>query len=158
MQNTPAFVDGKNLSDDSRKLAVIAYAELIMQDAVDDNVDPRLLVAISFVESKWGGTKGSQDAQNAFGIMKSDGTLQDFSTTGGWITGIQDAADIVDTHISNGQTTIAALYSGKKGAYCVGTGCNADVVEYQFKKQGGDLSDLSSPCYRDGDKYFKKND
>ncbi len=157
MQSTPAFVDGKNLGADSRKFATVADAKAIMKDAVDANIDPRLLVAISFVESKWGGTKGSQDPQNAFGILNNDGTLKDFSATGGWSSGIDMAVDTVAAHTSAGQDTIAKLYSGKKGAYCVGPGCNGDVVEYQFKKQGGNLSDLSSPCYREGDKYFQKS-
>ena len=52
IMNTPAYAQGKPVS--SRPLA--GYVNQIMADAVADNIDPRLLVAIAFVEGKWGGS------------------------------------------------------------------------------------------------------
>jgi len=156
MLTTPAYVEGKCVPAGSRDLATLGNAEAIMEDAVDANVDPRLMVAIAFVESKWGGTKGSQSALNAFGILNDDGKLRNYSQSGGWERGIDVAVDSVRNRMDEGLTTVAGLYSGKKGAYCVGNGCNAKAVEKQFTAQGGNAKDLTSPCYRDKDKYYLK--
>jgi hypothetical protein len=79
MQSTPAYIDGQ---PSSKTFATLANATTIMTDAVADNVDPRLLVAISFLESKWGGSSGSQRTDNAFGLMGSNGLIN-FTSSGG---------------------------------------------------------------------------
>jgi len=150
MQSTPAYVNGQ---PSSKPFATLANAAAIMADAVADNVDPRLLVAISFLESKWGGSSGSQRTDNAFGLM-SNGQLINFTSSGGWAAGIVLAASTLETHISNGQTSVSSLYSGNPGAYCVGTGCNGDVVANKLTALGGNVNSLASPCYQGSDGQF----
>jgi RHS repeat-associated protein len=164
MENTPAYVD-KGTKPSSKPLATLAFAQDMMADAVADNVDPRLLVAISFVESKWGGEAPALRTQNGFGLMPG-GTLKNFSNSGGWAAGIAAAADTAANHIGAGQNTISALYSGNTSkqngglaAYCVGAGC-ADKTKYlttKFTAMGGNVASLTSPCCLGNDgNYYEK--
>jgi hypothetical protein len=126
-----------------------------MTDAVADNVDPRLLVAISFVESKWGGSSGSQSTDNAFGLM-SNGHLINFTSNGGWGAGVALAASTLATHISNGQTSVSSLYSGQPGAYCVGGHCDGPIVASKLTALGGNPNSLASPCYESNGQFYEK--
>ncbi|HKV42318.1 MAG TPA: RHS repeat-associated core domain-containing protein [Blastocatellia bacterium] len=164
MLTTPAY-DAQGSPVTARPLA--AYAGTILADAIADNVDPRLLVAVAFVEGKWGGDKSAAATDNSFGILNlKTGKLRNFTSVGGWAAAIAAAANTLAFHIGAGQSTIDALYSGndseKNGglaAYCVGGGCAAkiSILTSKLIAQGGNPSSLASPCYlgQDG-KYYQK--
>ena len=138
-----------------------AFANQIMSDAVEDNIDPRLLVAIAFVEGKWGGDTPAARTQNSFGLHNRKGQLANFTNAGGWATGVQEAADVVAGMISNGLSTVSLLYGGQAGAYCQGSGCIAhkgSAVTKQLQALGGNAQSLTSPCYYDASSgnYYEK--
>ena len=153
MLNTPAWDAQGNpipTGSDSRPLA--NYAATIMADAVADNVDPRLLVAIAFDEGKWGGDSDAASTENSFGLHNSSGHLANLTNAGGWAAAIGAAAGTVETMISNGLTSVAQLYTGKPGAYCQGRSCasmQASVVAGQLRAMGGSRVALTSPCHTD---------
>jgi hypothetical protein len=132
-----------------------------MADAVQDNVDPRLLVAIAFVEGKWGGDRDAARTDNSFGLHNKRHHLANFTNAGGWAAGIQEAADVLAGMINNGLTTVSLLYSGQAGAYCQGSSCKAfkgSVVSTKLGALGGNSQSLTSPCYFDGQSgnYYEK--
>lgn len=153
MGSTPAYT--AQGAPSSKPLATLSYAQTIFADAVADNVDPRLLVAISFVESKWGGDSPALRTDNAFGLMYQ-GSLINFTQSGGWASGIALAGQTVAKLMANGETSVSSLYSGKNGSYCVGPGCS-DKVQYLTSKLtalGGNPNAIWSPCYEGGDGFY----
>jgi hypothetical protein len=132
-----------------------------MEDGVQDNVDPRLLVAMAFVEGKWGGDTDAASTDNSFGLHNAQGHLGNFTKIGGWAVGIQEAAETVNTMIyDRNLNTVSLLYSGLPGAYCQGPNCKAHkggVVSKQLKALGGDPASLSSPCYLQDGNYYEKS-
>jgi len=155
MMNTPAYGSDGNLIT-VRPLA--GYANQMMGDAVANNVDPRLLVSIAFVEGKWGGEPDALAKDNSFGLHNSAGKLADFTTIGGWAANVEAASEVVAQHIDVGQTSVGLLYSGKNGAYCVGASCAArgTIVGNRLVAQGGSTDTITSSCYQDGGSYYKK--
>jgi hypothetical protein len=111
MNNTKAF-DAKGQPITSKPMATMDVAEALMQYGSFYNIDPRLLVAISFVEGKWGGDAPAKAAQNSFGLMYQ-GKIISFVGNGGWTGSVSFAASTVADHILAGQTSVADLYSGK---------------------------------------------
>jgi len=167
MDSTKAFTaKGQPIASGSEPMATLAYAQDILADAIADNVDPRLLVAVSFVEGKWGGDADAAAKDNSFGLHNSSGGLANFTNAGGWDASIQQAANVLSQHINAGQTSVSSLYSGNNSrtngglaAYCVGPNCSkkSGHVSKKLAKQGGNASSLTSPCYQDRNgKYYQK--
>jgi uncharacterized FlgJ-related protein len=89
-----------------------------------DNIDPRLLVAISGAESGYGTSHVATADNNAFGVLhrvnNADATwsyvpvvYSDFGAS------ISAASNTVESQIYNrNNNTVGKLYSGQKGAYC----------------------------------------
>lgn len=166
MQNTPAYTAlGKPVK--SKPIATLAFAQAILVDAIDDNVDPRLLVAVAFVEGKWGGDAPAAKKDNSFGLMvPGTQTLVNFANNGGWVASIAEAAINLANHIGAGQNSVAALYSGNSSAnngglaaWCVGSGCAGKIgtVTKKLTAQGGSATSLTSPCYLGSDGSFYMN-
>jgi hypothetical protein len=150
--STTAYTAQGNLIPTGSGRPLGAYANQIMSDAVQDNVDPRLLVAIAFVEGKWGADRDAFATDNSFGLHNSRGRLANFTLDGGWATGIAEAASVVSGMIANGLDTVGLLYGGAAGSYCQGPSCKAfksKVVSDQLAALGGSSTSLSSPCYQD---------
>jgi RHS repeat-associated protein len=161
MDSTKAYTaQGQPIASGSEPMATMAYAQDILADAIADNVDPRLLVAVSFVEGKWGGDADAAAKDNSFGLHNKKGKLADFTNAGGWAASIQAAADVLKVHIfSDGQTSVSALYGGNHGAYCVGPNCSkkSGQVGKKLAAQGGNANSLTSPCYQGSDgQYYQK--
>ena len=124
-------------------------------DAQNAGLNPLLLVAIAGAESSYGATapKGSD---NAFGLLHGvkgqDGKIHyvpfNYSS---WNAGIIAAASTVDHQFERGNVTVALLYSGNTGAYCVGN-CAAgqtNVAKIFTSLGGGDPNNafnLLWPC------------
>jgi len=140
------------------------YGTSIMEIAQNFNVSAAALVGISFVESKWGAEPAAQATNNAFGIMINN-ALVNFPS---WNASIAAAANTLNKHIAGDNPTqtpndtIAKLYSGGAGAYCVGPGCaqKVGIISQHMKALGGDPDDLTgAPCEKDsqGNWVAKKN-
>jgi RHS repeat-associated protein len=167
MDSTKAYTaQGQPIASGSEPMATLAFAQDILADAIADNVDPRLLVAVSFVEGKWGGDAAAGAKDNSFGLHNSSGGLANFTNAGGWAASIQAAANALQAHITAGQTSVGSLYSGNNSktngglaAYCVGPNCSkkSGAVSKKLAAQGGNASSLTSPCYQGPDgKYYQK--
>jgi len=162
MSTAPAYTaQGKLIPQGAASRPLASCASTIMEDGVQDNVDPRLLVAMAFVEGKWGGDTDAASTDNSFGLHNAQGHLGNFTKIGGWAVGIQEAAETVNTMIyDRNLNTVSLLYSGLPGAYCQGPNCKAHkggVVSKQLKALGGDPASLSSPCYLQDGNYYEKS-
>ena len=160
MNNTAAYTaQGKLITN--KPLATLANAQALMAAGANYNVDPRVLLAIGFVEGKWGGDSSAANTNNTFGLMPG-GTLASYSS---WSASITAAASTVAAHIAAGQTTIASLYSGNTAtqngglaAYCVGTGCAAKVAILNSKLAGQNnkQSTIANECYLSKGNYYER--
>jgi hypothetical protein len=162
MLNTSAY-NNKGLPIPSTVAArpLAAYGSTIMADAVADNVDPRLLVAIAFVETKFG-------ALNCAGVAKTNNPFclggQKPIPFGSISDAIAFAANYLAGRIGP-TTTVADLYnptSGQKG-YCNTAECTSTEVNTRLMQQGGGVGlpgvygPLQSPCYLGPDGvYYQK--
>jgi hypothetical protein len=129
-----------------------------MADAVQDNVDPRLLVAIAFVEGKWGGDADAGRTENSFGTHNAQGHLANFTSAGGWAASTAYAASVLQGMISGSFGSVNVLYGATPGSYCQGTGCplKAGVVTAKLAALGGNPDSLTSPCYESNGAYYAK--
>jgi hypothetical protein len=108
-------------------------------------VDPRLFVAISGEESNFGRSHAAKQYNNAFGLKGAKGVIHFNSVD----SAIRTEGKTVKNLIYNsGEDSVSKLYSGKKGAYCVGAGCTkgAATVTGYLKNMGGDANKLAFPC------------
>jgi RHS repeat-associated protein len=146
-------------------MATYALAYDFVSDAMQDGINPLLVLAISGEESKFGTGSASQSTQNAFGLTykarNANGTVSyplinyNYQGGPGWAGGISDAATTVMNQIAKGNNTVSKLYSGNPGAYCVnvpGQPCStgAGNVESYFELFGGgnpnNPTNLLWPC------------
>jgi hypothetical protein len=160
MANTPAYgATGQPIGSSVTDRPLEAYAGVILQDAVADNVDPRLLVAIAFVETKFGALNcaGVPGTNNPFCI----GGLKPRPFKGGYSEAISYAAGLLEGKIGP-TTTVADLYnpnSGRQG-YCNTAECDPTQVNKRLLQQGGGVGlagvygPLQSPCYQGQDGMF----
>jgi hypothetical protein len=129
-----------------------------LTDAQNGGLNPLLLVAIAWAETQYGVTAPS-GSKNAFGLMhavKRNGQIYYvLSRFGSWSQGIISAVHTVDAQFVKGNVTVALLYSGQPGAYCVnspGKDCSVGEgnVETRFESLGGgdpnNPWDLLWPC------------
>jgi hypothetical protein len=125
---------------------------------VQDNVDPRLLVAIAFVEGKWGGDTDAQRTDNSFGTHNAQGHLANFTNAGGWAASIAYAASVLQGMISGNFGSVNLLYGATPGSYCQGPGCplKVSVVTSKLLALGGNPDSLTSPCYFSDGAYYAK--
>jgi RHS repeat-associated protein len=155
MLNTAAWrADGSSIETGVASRPLAAFAEEIMFDAVQDDVDPRLLVAIAFVEGKWGADRDAASTDNSFGLHNGRGKLANFTNAGQWGAGIQEAADVLNKMLGNGLNTVSLLYGAQPGSYCQGSSCKgfkSPIVSDKLKAMGGNPGSLNSPCYYDKD-------
>jgi RHS repeat-associated protein len=162
MLNTPAYGgNGLPISSTTTARPLADYASTIMADAVADNVDPRLLVAIAFVETKFGALNcgGVANTNNPF-CLGGKNPINYNSIT----DAISAAANYLMARIGP-TTTVTDLYnptSGKKG-YCNTAECAATEVNKRLTQQGGGVGlpgvygPLQSPCYLgSGGNYYQK--
>ena len=161
MLNTTAYTaQGTSIATGAAGRPLAAYASTIMFDAVQDNIDPRLLVAIAFVEGKWGGDSSAANTDNSFGLHNHEHHLANFTNAGGWGASIQAAAGVVARMINQqGLSSVSLLYGGQPGSYCQGSNClknKGSVVSNQLKALGGSSSSLTSPCYFQNGSYYEK--
>ncbi len=146
-------------------MATYALAYDFVSDAMQDGINPLLLLAMSGAESKFGTSSASQSTQNAFGLThpvrnangKTSYPLNNYNYPGGpgWAGGISYAATTVMNQIAKQNNTVSLLYSGQTGAYCVnspGKPCSTGAanVEYYFELFGGgnpnNPANLLWPC------------
>ncbi len=86
--------------------------------AFNAGLNPILLVAIAFAESQLGETAPS-GTNNAFGLMHKTSNGYGLNHYVTFALGIPDAARTVDSQFTRGNVTVAQIYSGQPGAYCV---------------------------------------
>jgi hypothetical protein len=132
-----------------------------MADAVADNVDPRLLVAIAFVETKLGALNcaGVPNTNNPFCL----GGQKPIS-----YSSVSDAIAAAASYLSariGPTTTVADLYNPNSGSsgYCNTAECVPGEVNTRLLQQGGGVGlagaygPLQSPCYQGaGGNYYQK--
>ncbi len=122
---------------------------------LQDNVDPRVLVGIAGNESAFGTSHVAIVDNNAFGILHRVGNGRrasyvpvKFADLG---AGVPAAGQVVESQIAKGNNTVALLYSGQPGAYCVDTltvpcGPGANNVGGIMAQLGGNPNNLGFPC------------
>jgi hypothetical protein len=161
MLNTIAYgADRLPIPSTTAARPLAAYASTIMADGVADNVDPRLIVAIGYAETKFGALNcaGVPNTKNPFCI--GDMNPHPYQSIDNAIKNVANYLGglIVPT------TTVADLYKPKTGLYCNTGKCDPVVVNYHLTRQGGGVGlpgvygPLQSPCYlgQDGNYYQKE--
>jgi hypothetical protein len=154
MTSTKAYgAAGQPIGSNGRPLA--GYAATIMADSVADNVDPRLLVAIAFVETKLG-------ALNCAGVPNTNNPFCPGGQNPISYQSIGDAIAAAAQYLSariGPTTTVANLYNPTSGSsgYCNTAECTPDQVNQRLLQQGGGTGlagvygPLQSPCYLGSD-------
>ncbi len=141
----------------SRGSPLASYSGWFVAVGMLDNIDPRLLVAMSGAESGYGTSPVAQKDDNAFGSMVCQRAREgiwnchprQFSSFG---QSISFTGDNVENQIYNkGNNTVAKLYSGLPGAYCVnqpGFPCSngAGNITSIMVGLGGNPNSLGFPC------------
>lgn len=140
---------GQPVANSNMKLAGNGY-EIMVQAAIY-KVDPRLIIAVAFVESKLGGLDNAQKADNAFGLTFGGKLINN----PGPVMGLDEAASLLGSLIPS-HSTVDALYKNGGTGYCQ-SGCDPVAVTQQLKALGGDPTSLTDPCYRSSDGHFYKN-
>ena len=134
-----------------------ANVDKILGAGETGSFDPRLLVAIAGAESHFGTTNGRP--YNAFGLTERVGRTDTYVPRSftSWNQSIGFAGTQVERHIDVGQTTVAAFYSGQRGAWCVdrpgfeGECQRRGAVDARnfMLEQDGNPMDLRFPCDRE---------
>ena len=136
-----------------------AYSSWFFAVGLMDDIDPRLLVAISGAESGYGTSPVAAKDNNAFGVLRrvqNHGKISYVPVVyPNFGASISAAGTTVESQIYNrNNNTVDKLYSGQKGAYCQnspGFPCSIGDgnVTKILKSMGGNPNQLGFPCPED---------
>jgi RHS repeat-associated protein len=136
----------------SKNSPLASYSAWFVAVGLMDDIDPRLLVAMSGAESGFGTSHVATADNNAFGILHKVGQSYVPVVYSSFGVNVSAAGNVVENQVYNrGNDTVNLLYSGQPGAYCQNTPgfpCSsgaANVTKF-LVGMGGNPNDLAFPC------------
>ena len=108
------------------------------------------MIAIATWESGHGTSTAVTQDNNPFGIMTpGTQTLHPFNDP---MSAITEEVQTIEAQIAKGNSTDALMFSGQKGAYCVGLNCTSEgsSISNWMSIMGGSSTNLAYPSKLQG--------